>query len=89
MTSSAARKITATWAILGLAAIGIAATPRPANAWWNHYGCCWGGVGIYVPPPVVVAPPVYAPAPAYFVPPARVWIPAHWDSGYRIPGHWS
>ena len=40
MTSSTARsprskRIAATCAILGLATIGIAAAPQPANAWWR------------------------------------------------------
>ena len=87
MTATAARKITATCAILGVATIGIAAAPKQANAWWNGY---YGGV--YVPPPVVVAPPppAYYPAPAYYAPPrpARAWIPGHWRHGYWIPGHW-
>ncbi|MEA2740794.1 MAG: hypothetical protein QOH05_4101, partial [Acetobacteraceae bacterium] len=50
-------------AVAGLAAIGVAAAPHDANAWWRGG---WG-VGIYVPP-VVVGPPVYAP-PVYVAPP--------------------
>jgi hypothetical protein len=95
MTSSAARKIAVTCAVVGLATVGVAATSTPANAWWYHHGCCWGGVGVVLPPVVVAPPPVYAPAPtyypapAYYAPPARAWIPAHWQNGYWVPGHWS
>jgi hypothetical protein len=103
MTSSPARSsltrcITATAAILGLATIGIAAAPTPANAWWYHHGyCCGVGIGIVVPPVVVAPPPAYyappqayyAPSAAYYAPPSRAWIPAHWQDGYWIPGHWS
>jgi len=92
MTSSAARKIIATGTILGLAAIGIAAAPKPANAWYNGYGY---GYGVYAPPVVVApppayyAPPAYYPAQAYYPPHQRVWVPAHWRNGYWVPGHWS
>jgi hypothetical protein len=90
MIASAARRIAYT--VLGLAAIGVAAAPKPANAWWHGYG--WG-VGIYVPPVVVApppayyAPPAYYPAPAYYAPPASGWIPGHWQGNYWVPGHWS
>ena len=85
-------------AIVGLAAIGIAAAPHEAKAWWRGG---WG-VGIAVPP-VVVAPPVYA-APRYYAPPPvayavppgpyysgprRVWIAPHWQGPYWVRGHWS
>ena len=102
--SSLTRRITATAALLGLATIGIAATPKPANAWWyNHGYCCGVGIGVVVPP-VVVAPPAYyappqsyyappqayyAPSAAYYAPQSRAWIPAHWQNGYWVPGHWS
>ena len=92
MTSSAARKIAATCTMLGLATIGIAAAPRPANAWWNQYGYGYGG---YAPPVVVAPPPAYYPAPsyypapAYYAPPVRAWIPPHWRNGYWVPGHYS
>jgi len=92
MTSSAARstctkRIAATCAVLGLAAVATAAAPRPANAWWHHYG--WG-VGVYVPPVVVAPAPAYYPPPSYYyAPPSRAWIPAHWENGYWVPGHWS
>lgn len=102
MTSSAARstlinRITATAAILGLATVALAATPKPANAWWYHHGyCCGWGVGVVIPPVVVAPPPAYyAPPPAYYAPsqayyaPQREWIPAHWQNGYWVPGHWS
>jgi hypothetical protein len=86
-TSPRSKRIAATCAILGLATIGIAAAPKPANAWWNGYGYGWG-YG-YVPPVVVAPPPAYYPAPAYYAPPQRAWIPAHWQNGYWVPGHWS
>jgi hypothetical protein len=102
--SSLTRRITATAALLGLATIGIAATPKPANAWcYNHGFCCGVGIGVVVPP-VVVAPPAYyappqsyyappqayyAPSAAYYAPQSRAWIPAHWQNGYWVPGHWS
>jgi hypothetical protein len=94
MTSSAScmKRIAAAGTIVGLASVGIAAVPKPAAAWWNHYG--WG-VGVYVPPVVVAASPAYyAPPsayyapPAYHAPPARPWIPAHWENGYWVRGHW-
>jgi hypothetical protein len=89
MTSSAARKIAATCAVLGLATVGLAATSQPANAWWRPYG--WG-FGPFLPPLVVAPPPppaYYAPPPVYYAPPARAWIPAHWQGGYWVPGHWA
>ena len=57
-------------AVAGLAAVGVAAMPHNANAWWS------GGyrVGIWVPP-VVVAPPVYAPPPVAYIPRRRLTIP--------------
>ncbi len=87
MASSITRKITATCAVLGLAAIGVAADPAEANAWWRNYNGY--GYGVYVPP-VVVAPPAayYARPPVYYAPPARMWIPAHYENGYYIPGYW-
>ena len=101
MTSSAARsaltrRITATAALFGLAAVGLAAAPKPANAWWYHHGyCCGWGVGVVIPPVVVAPPPAYyapptayyAPYPAYYTPPPHAWIPAHWQNGYWVPGH--
>jgi hypothetical protein len=52
-------------AILGLAALGIAAMPHDAKAWWRS-GI---GIGVWVPPVVVVPPPVaYAPPPVAYVP---------------------
>ena len=99
MTTSATRKIAATCAVLGLATIGVASAPKPANAWWHHYGYRygWGGVGVFLPPVVVAPPPAYyppqtyyaPPAQAYYAPPSRAWIPAHWQNGYWVPGHWS
>jgi hypothetical protein len=80
--------------IAGIAALGIATAPTPAEAWWRGGWCCGVGIGIAIPP-VVVAPPVYAPPPpvyypppvAYY-PPQRPWIPPHWQGGYWVPGHW-
>ncbi len=94
MTSSAARKsftnrLAAGCAIAGLAAVGLIAMPRQANAWWYNHGYGWG-VGVYVPPVVVAPAPAYYPAPSYYYgPPTRAWIPAHYVNGYYIPGHWS
>jgi hypothetical protein len=87
-------------AIAGLAAVGVAAMPHDAKAWWH------GGVGFgFVLPPVVIgpaypapvyappyyyAPPVaYAPPPAYVAPTRRVWVPPHWQGGYWVQGYWS
>jgi hypothetical protein len=67
--------------------------PSTAHAWWRG-GWGWGG-GIYIAPPVVVAPaPVYAPPPAYYAPPAAyyapgmVWFGPGWVGGAWVPGHW-
>jgi hypothetical protein len=80
-------------AVGALTVIGIAAAPHDAKAWVR-----WG-FGVYVPPPVVYAPPppvyvappvVYAPPPpVYYAPPRRVWVPPHWSGPYWVPGHWS
>ncbi len=88
--------------MLGLAALGDAAAPQPANAWWAGGGyCCGVGIGLVLPPVVIAPPLVYAPAPVYAQPPAyyapgyayapvpqRIWIPAHWQGGYWVQGHW-
>jgi hypothetical protein len=79
-------------AVAGLALVGMAAVPHHAEAWWRG----GVGVGIWVPP-VVVVPPVYAPPPvayyapppAYYPPPHRVWVPPHWEGPYWIQGHWA
>ena len=75
------------FAIAGLAALGLAAVPGSAKAWWVR-----PGVVVVAPPPVYVAPPVYyAPpvvyAPGYPVGP-RVWIAPHWQDGYWVRGRW-
>jgi hypothetical protein len=84
-------------AVLGLAAVGVAAVPHDAKAWW-HEGI---GIGVVVPPVVVAPPPpVYYPAPPvayvpppppgyYAPPPHRVWIPPHWEGPYWVRGHWA
>jgi hypothetical protein len=86
------RHLASVAAVLGLAAVGIAAMPHDAKAWWR------GGVGIGVwVPPVIVAPPpvVYAPPPVAYAPPPyypapqRVWVPPHWEGPYWVHGHWS
>ncbi|HEX3575337.1 MAG TPA: hypothetical protein VHU42_12120 [Rhodopila sp.] len=95
---SALKRLGSVAAVAGLAAIGVAAMPRDANAWWRGG---WG-IGVWVPPvvvapPIVVAPPVYAPPPvayvapppAYYPPPRRVWVPPHWEGPYWVQGHWS
>jgi hypothetical protein len=86
-------------AVAGLAAVGVAAMPHDAKAWWQG----GFGVGVWMPP-IVVAPPVYAPPPvayyppppayyppppAYYPPPHRVWVPPHWQGSYWVPGHWA
>jgi hypothetical protein len=85
-------------AVAGLAAVGVAAMPHDANAWWR------GGIGVGIrvppvvvaPPPVYLAPPVvYAPPPIYYPPPVyypaprRVWVPSHWQGPYWVRGHWA
>ena len=91
------KRLCAGLAVAGLAAIGVAMAPTPAEAWWRGGWCCGFGVG-FVLPPIVVAPPAYyPPPPAYYAPPAayypqqqqRVWIPAHWQGTIWIPGHWA
>jgi hypothetical protein len=89
---SALKRLGAAAAVAGLAAIGIAAVPHEAKAWWR------GGFGVRVwVPPVVMAPPVYVPPPvawvpppppAYYRPPHHVWVPPHWEGRYWVPGHW-
>ncbi|HQT77197.1 MAG TPA: hypothetical protein PLD10_09120 [Rhodopila sp.] len=95
---SVLKRIGAMATVAGLAAVGVAAVPHDAKAWWR------GGYGVgVVLPPVVVAPPVYAPPPIYVAPPVayvpppppgyyvprRVWIRPHWRGPYWVPGHWS
>ncbi len=92
------RRLGAMAAIAGLVAVGVAAVPGKAEAWWRGGWCCGVGIGVVLPP-VVVAPPYYAPAPvyyppppppaAYYVPPQRAWIPPHWQGGVWVPGHWA
>jgi hypothetical protein len=81
-------------AVAGLAALGLAAMPGQANAWWRGPGI---GIGVVLPPVVVAPAPVYVPPPAYYAPPPvayyapppqRVWVPPHWQGGYWVPGHW-
>jgi hypothetical protein len=90
----AMKRVGAVAAVLALAAVGTAATPGKAEAWWRGGWCCAIGIGI---PPVVVAPaPVYAPPPVYYAPPPayyaapqqRQWIPGHYEGPYWVPGHW-
>jgi hypothetical protein len=83
-----AKRLAAISAVAGLAALGVAAMPGQAHAWWRGPGI---GFGLWVPPVVVAPPPVYyAPPPvAYYAPPPQqVWVPAHWEGGYWVPGHW-
>jgi hypothetical protein len=49
-------RLGAVLAVIGLAGVGTAALPAPAEAWWRGGWCCGVGVGILVPP-VVFAPP--------------------------------
>ncbi len=77
-------RLGAVLAIVGLAAVGTAALPAPAEAWWRGGWCCRVGVGIFVPP-VVFAPPVYAPPPVYY--PRRRWRTTRRSAcGYRRIG---
>jgi hypothetical protein len=95
---SVLKRFGAVAAAAGMAAVGVAAMPHEAKAWWRG----GYGVGIWVPPGVVAPPayypptayynpPVaYAPPPAaYYGPPLRAWIPAHWEGPYWVQGHWS
>ncbi len=91
-----AKRLTSIAAVAGLAALGVAAMPHDAKAWWRG----GFGVGIVVPPfvvaPPVYPPPVYAPPPvvyapppvAYYPPQHRVWVPPHWEGPYWVRGHW-
>jgi hypothetical protein len=56
--------------VAGLVAVGVAAMPHEANAWWRG----GFGVGVWVPP-VVVGPPVYPPPPVYAPPPVAYVAP--------------
>ncbi len=84
-------------AVAGLAAVGVASLPHPAEAWWRGPWCCAIGVGVWVPPVVVAPAPVYAPPPVYYGPPAvayappprRVWVPGYWNGPYWVAAHWS
>ena len=93
------KRLASVAAVVGLAAVGVAALPHNANAWWRG----GYGFGIFIPPPIYVAPPAYypppppayyappvyyAPPPAYYPPPRRYWVPAHWNGGYWVRGHW-
>jgi hypothetical protein len=81
-------------AVAGLAALGVAAMPGQANAWWRGPGI---DIGIALPPVVVAPAPVYVPPPAYYAPPpvayypppGQVWVAPHWQYGYWVPGHWA
>jgi hypothetical protein len=86
--------LTTVSAAAALIAVGVAAIPSHAEAWVVYRG----GVGVWVPGPVVVAPPAYyyAPPQAYYAAPPvvyaapqRVWIPTHYNGPYFVPGHWA
>jgi hypothetical protein len=47
MTSSAPLNIATTPTVLGLASLGIAAAPKPTNAWWHHNGYGLVRSGVY------------------------------------------
>jgi hypothetical protein len=76
--------------VLALTAAVLAplAIPTPAHAWWRP------GFGVYIAPPVVVAPyppaVVYAPPPAYY--PAPVYVaPGYYGAyygGYYARGYY-
>ena len=89
------KRLCAGLAVAAFAAIGVAAAPTPAEAWWRGGWCCGFGVG-FVLPPIVVAPPVYAPPPppayyppppAYYAPPAA-YSPQQSQQQVWIPPHW-
>ncbi|HUB12735.1 MAG TPA: hypothetical protein VMB34_12320 [Acetobacteraceae bacterium] len=88
-----AKRIAAIGAVAGLAALGVTALPSQANAWWRGPAI---GIGVWVPPVVIAPAPVYVPPPvyyapppaAYYPPPHRAWVPAHWENGYWVAGHW-
>jgi hypothetical protein len=83
-------------------AVGIAALPGQAQAYW-----VWrGGYRVWIPAPVVVVPPppvyyapprpvyvappvVYAAPPPVVVVPRRVWVPGFYRGPYWVPGHWA
>jgi hypothetical protein len=89
-------------ACIGLAAVGVAALPGHAQAWW-----AWrGGVRVWIPAPgVVVGPPAYyypppppvyygprvvyaAPPPVVYYGPPRVWVAPHWSGPVWVHGYW-
>ncbi|HBK05556.1 MAG TPA: hypothetical protein DDZ81_06775 [Acetobacteraceae bacterium] len=77
--------------VAALAAVGVTAVPHDAKAWWRG----GYGVGVWVPPVVVVPPPVYvAPPVVYAPPPPVVYAPppvAYYPPPPRrvwIPPHW-
>jgi hypothetical protein len=47
---SLTKRIGAIAVVASLAAIGIAALPHPAEAWWRGPWCCRVGIGLWVPP---------------------------------------
>jgi hypothetical protein len=73
---------------LAVAVIGIVlgvAFPGAASARvWVGFG-----VPLFVGPPAYYPPPTYYPAAAYYARPVQAWIPAHWQNGYWVPGHYS
>jgi hypothetical protein len=88
------KRLGAISAVAGLAALGVAALPGQANAWWRGPGI---GIGIALPPVVIAPAPVYVAPPAYYAPPpvayypppaGQVWVAPHWQNGYWVPGHW-
>lgn len=92
---SLSRRLGAIAAVAGLAAVGVASLPHPAEAWWRGPWCCGIGFGVWLPPIVVAPPPVYVPPPVYYAPPVvayaprpRVWVPGHWNGPYWVPAHW-
>ena len=75
-------------ALIALVAVGAAALPTTAQAYWR--GGVWFGVAPIVPfyPPVYLAPPVvYAPPPVVYTPPGfAVTPPGFVPPGYGGPG---
>ena len=96
LLSSGLKRVAAAGTLLGLVAIGTAAAPAPAQAWWAHGGgggwwahgggwCCGVGIGVVVPPVVVAPAPVYVPPPVYYAPAPAYYAP---PQQVWVPAHW-
>ena len=69
-------------AATAMIAIGVAGAPRQAGAYVIY-------TRVYTPV-VVIRPPFvhYAPR-TFYVAPQTVWVPAHYEGPYFVPGHWA